>query len=64
MRAAACAGFRRVTPASAETLGTKGCKDSAHFRRVLFARFYPQAIMRRIANSLHCGAATFPGFER
>jgi hypothetical protein len=64
MRPTVCAGIRRVTPASAETLETKGCKDSANSGRILFARFYPQAIMRRIANSLHCGAATFPGFER
>ncbi len=31
---------------------------------MLFARFYPQPIMRRIANSLRWRTETFADFER
>jgi hypothetical protein len=60
-----CAGFRAVTPTDGETLENKGRRGFGGLSdRELFARFYPQLIMRRIANSLLCAAATFPGFER
>jgi hypothetical protein len=60
-----CAGFRHVTPVSAKTLENKGLRAFGGLSdRMLFARFYPQVIMRRIANSLRCASATFVGFER
>jgi hypothetical protein len=60
-----CAGFRRLTPESAKTLENKGLQGfSGLSDRKLFARFYPQVIMRRIAKSLRCTSATFVGFER
>jgi hypothetical protein len=60
-----CAGFRAVTPEFAESLEDKGLQGFGTLSdRTRFARFYPQPIMRRIANSLRWAAATFPGFER
>jgi hypothetical protein len=63
--AAGGAGFRAPVPETAGTLGNKGPEGFGGLSGgSLFARFYPQAIMRRITNSLRCGAATFAGFER
>jgi hypothetical protein len=60
-----CAGFRHLTPVSAKSLAIKGLPGFGGLSdRKLFARFYPQVIMRRIANSLRCMSATFVGFER
>jgi hypothetical protein len=63
--ATVCAGFRDLTAETARSLGNKGLEGFGGLSgESLFARFYPQAIMRRIANSLRCVAATFAGFER
>jgi hypothetical protein len=54
-----------LTPETARALGNKGLEGFGGLSAGRpFARFYPQAIMRRITNSLRSGAATFAGFER
>jgi hypothetical protein len=60
-----CADFRTLLRDTVESLGNTGLEGFGGVSRSsLFDRFYPQPIMRRIANSLRCGAATFAGFER
>ncbi|GAA2252132.1 hypothetical protein GCM10010104_56240 [Streptomyces indiaensis] len=63
--ATVCAGFHTLTREAGKFLGGTGREGFGRLSgERLFARFYPQPIMRRIANSLRCGAATFAGFER
>ncbi|MGW9026328.1 hypothetical protein ACWGQ5_19450, partial [Streptomyces sp. NPDC055722] len=59
------AAFFTRPPADPEILENKGLQGFGRLSGEMpFARFHPQPIMRRIANSLHGRTATFAGFER
>jgi hypothetical protein len=47
-----------------KALGVKGPEGFGVLPAVVFLLVCPQPIMRHIAKSLRCAAATFEGFER